>query len=306
MAAGPNLDMIYDEIRRVFRRESDDAILNDMASEAIAESYATSTIVPMLVIIDEVWPLNEDQTFEIASEVWRENTDELIDHMSQFAIGGDINAVREQLLQMGVHPDLAQTLAALVVQRHNEMDEEMPGTPTEEMEEAERVGSPESTLSTEEAEGRGRRRRKRGGMDGLRPSALASCEKEPDIYHCTLSPAEIAEMKDYLDGDDIEPDVIKEMLKVLAKVLDRPEVLADAREAFGDGSSRRGVQTAANKISEILERTFPRTTGRGRRGGMKWIDALKIWNKGKKWCVPRKGTKDYDKVRAIMAKGRKA
>lgn len=33
-----------------------------------------------------------------------------------------------------------------------------------------------------------------------------------------------------------------------------------------------------------------------------WITALKKWNekKGGAWCVPKKGTKDYDEVRALM------
>jgi len=36
---------------------------------------------------------------------------------------------------------------------------------------------------------------------------------------------------------------------------------------------------------------------------MKWIDALKVWNKahGGSWCVPRKGTPEHAEVRAIMS-----
>jgi hypothetical protein len=34
---------------------------------------------------------------------------------------------------------------------------------------------------------------------------------------------------------------------------------------------------------------------------MKWIEALKQWNSQKDmWCIPRKGTKEYDEVKAIM------
>jgi hypothetical protein len=34
---------------------------------------------------------------------------------------------------------------------------------------------------------------------------------------------------------------------------------------------------------------------------MRWVDALKQWNAGSgKWCIPRKGTEDYDAVRTIM------
>ena len=33
----------------------------------------------------------------------------------------------------------------------------------------------------------------------------------------------------------------------------------------------------------------------------KWITALKKWNeKNEKWCVPRKGTPEYEEVRKIM------
>jgi hypothetical protein len=35
---------------------------------------------------------------------------------------------------------------------------------------------------------------------------------------------------------------------------------------------------------------------------MRWVDALKEWNKGSPtWCIARKGTKAYDEVKAIMA-----
>ena len=33
---------------------------------------------------------------------------------------------------------------------------------------------------------------------------------------------------------------------------------------------------------------------------MKWIEALKVYNAGKSWCVPRKGTPEYDEVKKIM------
>ena len=36
-------------------------------------------------------------------------------------------------------------------------------------------------------------------------------------------------------------------------------------------------------------------------GANKWIEALKKWNeKNDKWCVPRKGTPEYQEVRKIM------
>jgi hypothetical protein len=39
---------------------------------------------------------------------------------------------------------------------------------------------------------------------------------------------------------------------------------------------------------------------------MNWVQALKEWNTGKdKWCVPRKGTPEYDEVRELMSSGQK-
>jgi len=37
---------------------------------------------------------------------------------------------------------------------------------------------------------------------------------------------------------------------------------------------------------------------------LSWLEALKVWNTGRMWCIPRKGTKEYDEVKAIM-KGKK-
>ena len=35
--------------------------------------------------------------------------------------------------------------------------------------------------------------------------------------------------------------------------------------------------------------------------GNKWIEALKIYNKdNKNWCVVKKGTAEYDKVKKLM------
>jgi hypothetical protein len=34
---------------------------------------------------------------------------------------------------------------------------------------------------------------------------------------------------------------------------------------------------------------------------MRWVEALKIWNDTKDtWCIPKKGSKGYDEVMAIM------
>lgn len=41
---------------------------------------------------------------------------------------------------------------------------------------------------------------------------------------------------------------------------------------------------------------------KAKRGPNKWITALKKWNteKGGAWCVPRKGSKEYDEVKKFM------
>jgi hypothetical protein len=37
-------------------------------------------------------------------------------------------------------------------------------------------------------------------------------------------------------------------------------------------------------------------------GLKKWFDALKAWNakKGGKWTIPKKGTKEYNEIKALM------
>ncbi len=38
------------------------------------------------------------------------------------------------------------------------------------------------------------------------------------------------------------------------------------------------------------------------KGGMSWIQALKAWNKkqGGKYTIPKKGSKEYNEVKAMM------
>ena len=38
------------------------------------------------------------------------------------------------------------------------------------------------------------------------------------------------------------------------------------------------------------------------KGGMSWMEALKAWNKkkGGKYSIPKKGSKDYNEVKAMM------
>ncbi len=38
---------------------------------------------------------------------------------------------------------------------------------------------------------------------------------------------------------------------------------------------------------------------------MNWLEALKVFNKGKKWTIPKKGTPEYNEVKNIMDKGKK-
>jgi len=37
---------------------------------------------------------------------------------------------------------------------------------------------------------------------------------------------------------------------------------------------------------------------------MKWIEALKLFNQGRIWCVPKKGTEDYEIIKEIMRTGK--
>jgi hypothetical protein len=37
---------------------------------------------------------------------------------------------------------------------------------------------------------------------------------------------------------------------------------------------------------------------------MKWVDALKVYNTGKTWCVPRKGSPEHAEVMKIMGKSK--
>jgi hypothetical protein len=40
---------------------------------------------------------------------------------------------------------------------------------------------------------------------------------------------------------------------------------------------------------------------------MTWIEALRKWNSSKKtWCIPKKGTREYEEVLAIQREGSKS
>ena len=51
---------------------------------------------------------------------------------------------------------------------------------------------------------------------------------------------------------------------------------------------------------KVLKPASAQTGNISRVSTMKWIDALKVYNAGKMWCVPRKGTPEYDEVKKIM------
>lgn len=44
------------------------------------------------------------------------------------------------------------------------------------------------------------------------------------------------------------------------------------------------------------------TKSHNKKGGMSWIQALKKWNasKGGKYEIPKKGSKEYNEVKALM------
>jgi hypothetical protein len=73
-------------------------------------------------------------------------------------------------------------------------------------------------------------------------------------------------------------------VKYIAPVVGVPKVVTEAYKAFAP----RGSEFYEGGAKE------------GEKPVMKWIEALKEWNKGKsKWCVPRKGSADYDEVHAL-------
>lgn len=58
-------------------------------------------------------------------------------------------------------------------------------------------------------------------------------------------------------------------------------------------------------VSDV-EKEFGKPQSRGYKSGnkLKWVEALKIWNEGREmYCVPKKGTKEYNEVKEIMVNG---
>lgn len=100
-----------------------------------------------------------------------------------------------------------------------------------------------------------------------------------------------------------------------ANGLNNPElkkfVLQDAIKIFEQTPSLTGK--FAQFVTDIGARVNRLVEGEGQRGGAGgavesgrkgiWIIALKEWNaKNKSWCVPRKGTREYEQVKKIMEK----
>ena len=67
----------------------------------------------------------------------------------------------------------------------------------------------------------------------------------------------------------------------------------------------KAVKDAKKAAKSMLKYGYGKSDSK-LQGGMKWIDALKVWNKGKggSWCIPKKGSADYDAVRAIMERAK--
>ena len=82
------------------------------------------------------------------------------------------------------------------------------------------------------------------------------------------------------------------------------------------GKFAQTVTDVAGRVNRLVEgegRGFsinlPETTKKYIRStqtgaGTRWVQALKQWNGSKtgKWCIPKKGTKEYDEVKKLMKK----
>jgi hypothetical protein len=61
--------------------------------------------------------------------------------------------------------------------------------------------------------------------------------------------------------------------------------------------NNENLQQKTEKIKNLTQ-----GNGKNKTQKNKWIEALKIYNKGKKWSVPAKNTEEYKKVKIIMEK----
>jgi len=63
-------------------------------------------------------------------------------------------------------------------------------------------------------------------------------------------------------------------------------------------ASSRSSSTASSRSSSVESRSATPTSGKPK---LTWMQALKIWNKDHdQWCVPRRGSKEYDEVKKIQ------
>ena len=82
----------------------------------------------------------------------------------------------------------------------------------------------------------------------------------------------------------------------------RSSVRSPASSRSSSTSSSRSSSTTSSRSSSVESRN---ATPEKRE--LTWIQALKIWNKDhNQWCVPRKGSKEYDEVEKIRRKSRSA
>lgn len=70
-----------------------------------------------------------------------------------------------------------------------------------------------------------------------------------------------------------------------------------------NGEENKRFKSTSSSTDKKVQRK-PRKDGKPRkqRYANQWVRALKVWNSGKsEWCVPRKGTKDYNEVKSMMS-----
>jgi len=90
----------------------------------------------------------------------------------------------------------------------------------------------------------------------------------------------------------------------------RSSVRSPASSRSSSTSSSRSSSTASSRSSSTASSRSSSVESRSatpEKRELTWIQALKIWNKDhNQWCVPRKGSKEYDEVEKIRRKSRSA
>ena len=78
----------------------------------------------------------------------------------------------------------------------------------------------------------------------------------------------------------------------------RSSVRSPASSRGSSTASSRSSSTASSRSSSVESRSATPTSGKPK---LTWMQALKIWNKDHdQWCVPRRGSKEYDEVKKIQ------